>query len=154
MPRVALVVAAGIVAFGWVGGHGAAFVSRREPVAAPHALSPDALRVVQAATKNALSGTAAVSIAVGPSRTFGPSHRRIFGNGSFDFRVLEGSVSFRQADGGVVKAIAFAPKIAFIRPSAGSRPVLRGGKSWVVIGLSGSEALTRNFPTFVAQAES
>jgi hypothetical protein len=152
--RFGFLIAAGIVSFGWASVHAATFASPGDRVALAKTSSPDALRVVQAAANNAMSGTAAVRITVGPSTAFGTSNTRVVGEGTFDFRVLEGAVSFRPSKAAVVARIVFAPQIAFIRPTARSGPALPAGKSWIVAGLVGSEALSRNFPRFVVQAES
>jgi hypothetical protein len=87
---------------------------------------------------------------------FGQSSRSAAATGSFDFRVSEGSLSVAVADTAAPIPILFYPTVVIVSPPSTGALLPPRGKPWVAATFSDAaiEATNRNFPSFIAQAES
>lgn len=119
--------------------------------------SPTLLRGVPAAAARTLSQRALIAWRLDGAQVFGRVHASVYGQGPFDLAAGRGSevIDLPEAahqEHGTEHAI-FLPSKVFLQPRGGTGAVLPRDKRWLSAAIAGSEAVTRNFPQFVAQVE-
>jgi hypothetical protein len=117
----------------------------------------DALRVVRAAAKATLAGTAQVEYRLLGAQIFGSSSAPVLGSGRLDFRSATGTETIDLGETGNQEpgneSVVFGPARVYLQPKSAATAVLPKGKTWMAATLAGSESVNTNFPSFALQVE-
>jgi hypothetical protein len=124
---------------------------------AASAPNPARLHGVPAAAARTLTQRALIGWRLDGAQVFGPVRAAVYGQGQFDLEAGRGNEQIDlpeigHQEPGTERAI-FLPSRVYLQPKRGAVAVLPRGKLWLSATIAGSEAVTRNFPQFVAQVE-
>lgn len=116
-----------------------------------------ALATVRTAARATLAAPAGLEFSLEGARAFGSSPAPVLGSGEFDFPAGVGRETIDLGELGKqepgTEHAVFQPALAYVQPKSSGTTVLPKGKEWVSAALTGSDAVSRNFPSFVLQLE-
>jgi hypothetical protein len=120
----------------------------------PEAATASLIRRAAAAT---LAAPAGVEFKLEGASAFGPTRAPVLGSGEFDFPSATGVEKIDlgevgHAEPGNEQALFLSERV-YLQPKGLSSSVLPAGKAWVSATLTGSDAVSTNFPAFVLQVE-
>lgn len=154
LAALAALAAAGCSTSGYSAGAGPVGSGAADARGAP---SPTLLHEVPAAAARTLTQRALIGWRLTGARVFGAVNAPVYGQGPFDLAVGRGSETIdlpealHQEHG--TEHVVFLPATVYLQPRGRATAVLPRGKQWLSAAIAGSEAVTRNFPQFVAQVE-
>ncbi|HEV3093790.1 MAG TPA: hypothetical protein VGY30_04665 [Solirubrobacteraceae bacterium] len=124
------------------------------PERTPEAAAASLVRRAAAAT---LAAPAGVEFKLEGASAFGPSRAPVLGSGEFDFPSATGveKIDLGEAGGrepGNEQALFLSERV-YLQPKGLGSSVLPTGREWVSATLTGSDAVSTNFPSFVLQVE-
>jgi len=116
-----------------------------------------AASLVRRAAAATLAAPAGVEFKLEGASAFGPSRAPVLGSGEFDFPSATGVEKIDlgevgHAEPGNEQALFLSERV-YLQPKGLSSSVLPAGKAWVSATLTGSDAVSTNFPAFVLQVE-
>jgi hypothetical protein len=112
---------------------------------------------VPAAAARTLTERALIAWRLEGAQVFGPVRAPAYGQGPFDLKAARGIETIdlpelAHQEPGTEHAI-FMPTKVYLQPKGRGLAVLPRGKQWLSASLVGSEPVSTNFPSFVAQVE-
>jgi hypothetical protein len=124
------------------------------PERTPAAATVSVVRRAAAAT---LAAPAGVEFKLEGASAFGPSRAPVLGSGEFDFPSATGVEKIDlgevgNAEPGNEQALFLSERV-YLQPKGLGTSVLPAGREWVSATLTGSDAVSTNFPSFVVQVE-
>jgi hypothetical protein len=124
------------------------------PERTPEAATASLVRRAAAAT---LAAPAGVEFKLEGASAFGPSRAPVLGSGEFDFPSATGVEKIDLGEVGAAEPgneqALFLSERVYLQPKGVGTSVLPAGKEWVSATLTGSDAVSTNFPSFVLQVE-
>jgi hypothetical protein len=116
-----------------------------------------AVALVRSAARTTLAAPAGVEFKLEDASAFGPSHAPVLGSGEFDLPAATGREAVDLGETGSSEPgneqVLFLSNQVYLQPKGLGSSVLPKGREWVSATLSGSEAVSTNFPSFVLQVE-
>ena len=148
---------AGVVALALAGCGATTYSRPAGPVAAKGIAPAMAIHGVPAAAAKTLTTRAKIGWRLEGAAIFGHVRAPVSGDGPFDMRAARGQAvidlpEIKHQEPGTEHVI-FLPSQVYLQPKAGALAVLPRGKRWMSAAVSGSDAVSTNFPQFVAQVE-
>jgi hypothetical protein len=125
-----------------------------QPATAPRT---GTVALVRRAARATLAAPAGLEFELEGASAFGPSRAPVLGSGEFDFPSASGAekIDLGEVGGqepGNEQALFLSERV-YLQPKGMGASVLPAGREWVSATLSGSDAVSTNFPSFVLQVE-
>lgn len=122
-----------------------------------HTPSTAAVTLVRRAAATTLAAPAGVEFKLEGASSFGPSRAPVLGSGEFDFPSATGVEKIDLGEAGNAEPgneqALFLSERVYLQPKGLGASVLPAGREWVSATLTGSDAVSTNFPSFVLQVE-